>query len=198
MGPSDGHTAKMYAVTSFVSYLLPVGIVAGAMAYSMWKGKHDPATRLAMDRQDPRKHWALVAMALYQGDSGDPGYWGRNRAQSSIQDGWSTPDRDELVKLIERYISGECNVGFDKARIIWLARLGFGAGWFDEETSWRYAFDAKDAIQRTYASWLEFNQAINDGIVEWYGGDPPKARMDGRGPALQFAARTYFDKVAFR
>jgi len=148
---------------------------------------------------DPRKHWILAAMALYHGDQGgDPGYWARSRALSCIQKAWSTPDRDALIALIDRYISGECNVGFDKVRIIWLARVGFGAGWLDEETSWNYAIRAREVIQHTYGSWLELNQAINEGIVDWYRGNVPQARRDGRGPALQYAARTFFDKVPFR
>jgi hypothetical protein len=46
-----------------------------------------------------------------------------------------------LGELIRRYVQGECNVGFDKLRIIFLACLGRGAGWFDDATSWSRTAD---------------------------------------------------------
>jgi len=124
--------------------------------------------RFLADRSDPRKFWAQAAIALYQNDS-DPGCWKRENALSHLQ-GWQCPDPAALVRLLQRYIEGECNIGYDKLRIIFLARAGRGAGFFDEATSWGYAFDAMTEIQRHYGSWTQLRIAMDEGRVEWYGG----------------------------
>jgi len=135
--------------------------------------------RFIADRSDPRKFWAQAAIALYQDDS-DPGCWKRDNALRCLQKGWSTPDGAELVELIQRYIQGECNVGFDKLRIIFLARAGRGAGWFDEATSWGYAFNAITELQKHYTSWEQLRVAMDEGRADWYGGkdEVPKAQLE--------------------
>lgn len=124
--------------------------------------------RFLSDRSDPRKFWAQAAIALYQDDS-DPGCWKQEHAVSCLQ-GWKTAAQPALVRLLQRYIKGECNVGFDKLRIIYLARAGRGAGFLDEATSWGYAFDAMTEIQRHYVSWEQLRVAMDDGRAQWYGG----------------------------
>jgi hypothetical protein len=151
------------------------------------------------DRADPRKHWAQAAIALYQ-DSDDPAYWSQDDARHLIQNGWSTPDRNELVELIQRYIGGECNVGFDKLRIIFLARLGRGAGWFDDVTSWDYVFPAIGEIQSRYGSWEELKVAMDEGRADWYGGasEVPKAQHELAKRGWANLARNFLGRVAFR
>lgn len=173
--------------------------VAVVMAATWWQ-RRSPQTKHLMDRRDPRKSWAQAAMALYQGDAGDPGYWSKSDATSLIQQGWSTANRDELVDLIHRYIDGECNVGFDKIRIIWLARLGYGAGWFDEATSWGYVFGAAEDLRRTYGSWPEVKQAVSEGRVQWYGGPDqvPPQQLNKAEQSYAYANKTFFASVPFR
>jgi hypothetical protein len=159
-----------------------LGVVLVVMVgYSLLRSKQggggdDPSLA---DRVDPRKHWAQAAIALYQ-DTNDPGYWSERDAQHLIQNGWSTADRNELVELIQRYVQGECNVGFDKLRIIFLARLGRGAGWFDDATSWNYVFTAIAELQRRYGAWSELKTAMDEGRADWYGGanEVPKAQHE--------------------
>ncbi|HEY6728048.1 MAG TPA: DUF1266 domain-containing protein [Polyangiaceae bacterium] len=133
--------------------------------------------RFHADRSDPRKFWAQAAIALYQDDS-DPGCWKPELARNRLQKGWSTADGSELVELIQSYIKGECNLAFDKLRIIFLARAGRGAGWFDEATSWAYAFNAITELQRGYTSWEQLRVAMDEGRADWYGGkdEVPKAQ----------------------
>jgi hypothetical protein len=124
-------------------------VLVVVFGYSFLAGKRggggaDPSIA---DPADPRKHWAQAAIALYQ-DTNDPAYWSERDAQHLIQNGWSTADRNELLELIQRYVQGECNLGFDKLRIIFLARLGRGAGWFDDATSWNYVFPAIVSAKR--------------------------------------------------
>jgi hypothetical protein len=154
--------------------LIVVVVVLVAFAVIMNRSKGRPANdgfdqdRFFSDRSDPRKFWAQAAIALYQNDS-DPGCWKQDNAVRCLQ-GWKTPDQPALVRLLQRYVNGESNLGFDKLRIIYLARAGRGAGWFDEATSWGYAFDAMAAIKSHYGSWEQLRVAMEEGREQWYGG----------------------------
>lgn len=152
------------------------------------------------DRADPRKHWAQAAQALYQGILGDAGYWSQSDAVKRLSKGWSTSSRQELIELINSYIQGECNVAFDKLRIIFLARVGKAASWLDEQTSWGYAFQAIHDLQSNYRSWEELRDAMIEGRAEWYGGasevPPQQNELSKAGYAL--AAANYFAAVPFR
>lgn len=179
-------------------YLGFVGLVIAYLTYGRVANKK-PDQSLA-DRQDPKKHWAQAAIALYQGDVGDAGYWSGNQARDKLSGGWSTNTRDELIELIQRYIDGECNVGFDKLRIIWLARLGRGAGWIDDATSWNYAFAAIAELQRTYGSWPELYEAMKVGRAEWYGGadQVPAGTLKLNETAYAYATKQFFGSVPYR
>ncbi len=184
----------------WLSYVLAFATVAGVAAFYTISQRRKPAVRQLQDRADPRKRWAQAVMAIYQGDAGDPGYWDRQRATSSIQKGWSTPDVAELTKLIDKYMRGECNVGFDKIRIVWLARLGFGAGWYDEATSWRYVFAAQAALQQAYGSWLELRAAVEEGRAQWYGGAAkvPDAQLRNAETNFSYALKTLLGNLPYR
>jgi hypothetical protein len=96
----------------------------------------------------------------------DPGYWKQKDALAEMAN-WSTPDRKELLELLTLYEGKEINVAFDKARIAWLARVGFAAGWLSEQESWEYVRRAAIASQAAYAGWDDFAEAVVAGAVEW-------------------------------
>lgn len=154
--------------------------------------------RFLADRTDPRKFWAQAAIALYQ-DNTDPGCWKQQNALQCLQQGWSTPNAGELVELIQSYIRGECNLAFDKLRIIFLARAGRGAGWFDEATSWNYAFSAMAELQRHYTSWEQLRVAMDEGRAEWYGGrdQVPQRQLEMSDRAWNNLRTNYMPQVPF-
>lgn len=194
-----------------LSHLLYLGVVVAIMAgyyfYNNRRSQNPSATldddgfdraRFHADRSDPRKFWAQAAIALYQDDT-DPGCWKQANALRCLQKGWSTPNGAELVELIQSYIQGECNLAFDKLRIIFLARAGRGAGWFDEATSWNYAFNAIADIQRSYGSWEQLRHAMDEGRAEWYGGksEVPKAQLELSNRGWQHLQTEYMPYVPF-
>lgn len=152
------------------------------------------------DRADSRKHWVQAAQALYQSFVGDAGYWSVKEATNCLSKGWSTSNRQELIELIDRYISGECNVAFDKLRIIFLARVGKGAGWLDDDTSWNYAFQAIKDIQANYSSWEELRDAMADGRADWYGGvsEVPPQQLEMNKAGYQLLVENFTTTVPFR
>jgi hypothetical protein len=185
---------------SWLSYALAVTTVVAIASVYTWSQRRKPEVKVLVDRADPRKHWAQAIMAIYQGDAGDPGYWDRRRATESIQQGWSTPDVAELTQLIEKYVRGECNVGFDKVRIVWLARLGLGAGWYDDATSWRYVFAAQAALQQAYGSWIELRAAVVEGREQWYGGAAkvPQAQVQNADRHFSYALQKFLNHLPYR
>jgi hypothetical protein len=185
---------------SWMSYVLGAATVAVIATVYTWSQRRRPDVKQLRDRADPRKYWAQAVMAIYQGEAGDPGYWDRKRATETIQKGWSTPDAAELTALIERYVSGECNVGFDKIRIVWLARLGFAARWYDEATSWRYVFAAQTALQQAHGSWIELRAAVEVGREQWYGGAAKVPEVQARNADRNFsyALKTFLGHLPYR
>lgn len=162
--------------------------------------RQSPAHRSRKDAADPDRRWVQGVLAIYRGDAGDPGYWSRDRAAEEITKGWSTPDARELEQLIQRYIAGECNVAFDKVRIIWLARIGAGAGWLDEAASWRLCLDAKRALQAAYPDWPTMIAATEQGRAQWYGGAHkiPPAELERKQAHARYAQSTILHAVTFR
>ena len=191
----------------FWVYLIAGAVVLAIVAFTVIanrgkSGEQDAddgfdRARFLADRSDPRKFWAQAAIALYQNDS-DPGCWKQETALSHLE-GWQCPDPPALVRLLQRYIEGECNIGYDKLRIIFLARAGRGAGFFDEATSWAYAFDAITAIQRHYGSWTQLRLAMDDGRAEWYGGkdEVPAATLEMSQNGWAKLTTTYEHQVPF-
>lgn len=123
--------------------------------------------RYLADRMDPLRRWAHGALATYRGvDAADPGYWKQKDALAEMEN-WTTPDRAELVRLLSHYERHEINPAFDKARIVWLARVGFAAGWLSEQESWEYVRRAAEASRSGYPSWDQFAEAVVAGAIEW-------------------------------
>lgn len=85
-------------------------------------------------------------------------------------------------------------------RIIWLARIGAGAGWLDEATSWGYALQSKTALQYGYTGWPALATGLEQGRAQWYGGEdqvPPQERQR-RQEHYQLAQQHFFPTCPFR
>jgi hypothetical protein len=143
-------------------------LVAGLLAFSFWMRRRAPEhdRRYLADRALPLRAFTHGALATYRGNVGDPGYWQRADALAEMEQ-WSTPDVQELARLLEVYRSGEINLAFDKVRIIWLSRLGFACGWFDEGVSWRYVAEAVYALRAGYRGWEEVARDVELGAIQW-------------------------------
>lgn len=158
-------------VTAFAGLAggLLVLVVVGALVLvpKLWRRapEHDP--RYLADRTDPLRAFAQGALAAYRGNVGDPGYWSPSDALAEMTESWSTPDRKELIELLESYRSGEINVGFDKVRIIWLSRVAHGCGWFDAASSWGHVAEAVQALRARYAGWEALAADLEAGAIAW-------------------------------
>lgn len=155
----------------YVGYLALAIVVLGVLTVvsrmRLKSGGPQYDARYLADRAVPLRRWAQAALATYRGNVGDPGYWDPRVALSEMTESWSTPDREELVSLLDGYRRGEINVAFDKIRIIWLSRVAFGCGWFDEHTSWGYVHEAALAIRASYRSWDQVAKDVENGAIAW-------------------------------
>src|SRR5690606_27175766 len=111
--------------------------------------------------------WVHGVLAVYRGDAGDPAYWDRECALMQAQ-GWSMEGPADLQELLDRYHHGEINLAFDKARLIWLARVGQGAGWLAEGTSWQWCEAGAQALRAYYPDWASFRAELEQGRAAWY------------------------------
>lgn len=196
--------SPMPEVAVLSPYLVGGVTVLGIVGYWLWARRnaagsgHDP--RYYADRQDPQRYWVQAVYAVYRGDVGDPAYWDPEDARREIQQGWSTPDREQLLALIQRYVAGECTPAFDHVRIIWLARLGAGAGWLDEATSWGYALQSKAMLQYGYTGWPALVAGLEQGRAQWYGGEDqvPPGERERREEHHRFAQQHFLPFCPFR
>jgi hypothetical protein len=146
--------------------LLVVAALLVVQSKLAWRApEHD--SRYLADRSDPIRAFAQGALAAYRGNVGDPGYWKQSDALAEMTESWSTPNREELVDLLESYRRGEINLGFDKVRIIWLSRVALGCGWFDATTSWHYVAEAVQALRASYGGWEALAADIEAGAIAW-------------------------------
>jgi hypothetical protein len=116
---------------------------------------------------DPLAAWAQGVIALYRGDVGDPGAWSRADADEHLSH-WSCPDRAALVGLLERYHQGETDLpGWDKARLIFLARVGAARGDLTAEESWEHVRQARSGMA-SIADWADLASQVERGKLSWY------------------------------
>jgi hypothetical protein len=147
--------------------LVVVGVLTVLSMSKLFRRAPEHDHRYLADRSVPLRCFAQGACAAYRGNVGDPGYWKREDALREMTESWSTPDRQELVDLLDGYRKGEINLAFDQVRIIWLSRVAFGCGWFDEATSWGYVQHAAHAIRARHRSWDEVARDLEAGAIEW-------------------------------
>jgi hypothetical protein len=151
----------------FAAALLVVGVMGAFSLSKLLRRSPEHDSRYLGDRNVPLRRFAQGAAAAYRGNVGDPGYWARPDALSEMTESWSTPDARELSELLEGYRAGEINLAFDKVRIVWLARVAFACGWFDEATSWGYVNEACHALRSRYRGWDEVARDVEAGAIEW-------------------------------
>jgi len=177
------------------------GLVVAVAVWFFWPQKgcdHDcKHPRYLADRQDPLRHWVHGVMAVYRGDAGDPAYWDAACATRQSR-GWGLEKPEDLYELLERYRDGEINAAFDKARLIWLARLGQALGWLNEQQSWEWCRLAADQLRRQYPDWTLFAQELQDGRARWYDGQVPAEELARSHEAYRFATQAVLPPLAFR
>lgn len=193
----EGLVALLGSCVGLVCLALVVALV-GFLGWRWWNARDDDP-RLLADRAVPLRRWAQAVMGVYQGDCGDPGYWDAEQCRSIMTNGWSTPNRAELDALLDRYHRGESNVAFDKARIVWLARMGAGTGWLSEAESWDHVARAYVPLVAEVDGWDRFAALVREGVTGWYGGESkmPADRLENLDEAMAWG-RAHHAKVPWR
>jgi hypothetical protein len=151
-----------------------------------------PGSTLPAYREDhrvPERRLVHAFLALYTGNDGDPKHTMSQQANiDHLQQGWTTPDAAELVKLMDRYeVRGECNTAFDLIRAIKLARHGAGAGWISDDESWQRCYRCAARLKQKYQRWEDVYVDFQAGRVDWYKGVGKPIPPD----AYQYYAQRY-------
>ena len=144
--------------------LMVVAVLAvGFFLFRSGKPKIDG--RQIKDESDPLRAWSQVAIRLYSNQIDDPGYWPKAKATQHLQT-WSIDDVAGLEELLDDFAGDR--TGFDIARRIWLARVGFAQGYVGEGRSWQVAKESQETAQRRFNSWAEYAQDVSQGLVAWH------------------------------
>ena len=171
------------------------------LVWFFWPGGghvHDCSEpRYQADRADPRRRWVHGVLAVYRGDAGDPAYWDRECALAQAR-AWGCEQPQDLHELIDRYHRGEINLAFDKARLIWLARVAQGTGWLGEGHSWQWCESAAAALRAEYPDWSSFRADMEQGRAAWYDGAVPPEQVAQAGANWGFAQAQVLAQLPFR
>ena len=108
-------------------------------------------------RRGLARGWSAQAICLYAGLRGHPCSFRRVE--------WVREHADELDE--------NSLVAWDLARVVSLARWGFGVGYFSREEAWAWIMPATREIQNSFGSWEELGEDYLLGRSFW-GGEPEK------------------------
>jgi hypothetical protein len=155
----------------------------GAADPNACAGVDDP--RYVADHRIPLRAWAHGVLSIYVGRCADPGLHGTEYSQGVLQNGWSLKGPDDLRRLIGNYERGEIGLAFDKARIVRLARHGWGAGWLSEDECWQRIAAAQEAIRQRYGDWESFITDFRQERQRWWTDVAGNAMPDGDRQAME-------------
>ncbi|ADD41481.1 DUF1266 domain-containing protein [Stackebrandtia nassauensis] len=104
---------------------------------------------------------------------------GRTGISRALERDWGIRDREGMVAQIESLardghreqfaqagIPGKY-LAWDYARALWMQRMGFILGWFDEEYCWDTMLPLARDVQRHYSGWAEMNHWYLEGRRLW-------------------------------
>jgi hypothetical protein len=120
-------------------------------------------------RRGPKvaSRWAHGAYGLWSGAE-DSGTWPSERAQQSLQSWYGIGDRPALMRQVESLKTGPAHAAaWDMCRAIDLLRIGFAAGYLDEDDCWEHVRQVSLLLQKQYKSWEELGAAFERGMHNW-------------------------------
>jgi hypothetical protein len=111
--------------------------------------------------------WAHGVYGLWSGAE-DSGTWAAERAQQSLQSWYGISDRPSLMKLVEGLKSGApASAAWDMVRAVDILRIGFAAGYLDEDDCWEKVRQVAQVLQTKYSSWEELGTHFERGMHAW-------------------------------
>lgn len=111
--------------------------------------------------------WAHGAYGLWSGAE-DSGTWPRERAQQSLQSWYGIDDRPALMRYVEGLKAAAApTAAWDMVRAVDLLRMGFAAGYLDEDDCWEHVRQVAMVLQKHYSSWEQLGSAFERGMHDW-------------------------------
>lgn len=137
-----------------VAVVLVLGVIIGIVSM---KGGASTAQR-----------WTQGAIGIWSGAE-DSGTWPGDRAKQSLQSWYGITDRPSLMKMVEglKGSAGRDSASWDMVRAIDLIRMGFAAGYLDEDDCWEKVKQVRELLQKQFTSWEELATAFERGMHAW-------------------------------
>ncbi len=150
----------------FVNDNLPL-VIGGAAAVVVILGA---VIGVVSMRSGPKTaaRWAHGVYGLWSGAE-DSGTWPAERARQSLQSWYGITDRATLKNHIE-VLKGAAapQAAWDMVRAVDLLRIGFAAGYLDEDDCWEAVRQVALVLQKHYKSWEELGAAFERGMLAWH------------------------------
>jgi hypothetical protein len=155
----------MDSPTQFITDNLPL-IIGGVAAVVIILGV---VIGMITMRSGPKTaaRWAHGVYGLWSGAE-DSGTWPSERAQQSLQNWYGITDRATLKQHVERLkAAARPEAAWDMVRGVDLLRMGFAAGYLDEDDCWEAIRQVALVLQQHYKSWEELGTAFERGMNAW-------------------------------
>ncbi len=111
--------------------------------------------------------WAHGVYGLWSGAE-DSGTWANDRAQQSLKSWYGITDRPTLMKMVESLKqAGKESAAWDMVRAVDLIRMGFAAGYLDEDDCWEKVRQVALELQKHHTSWEELGTSFERGMHGW-------------------------------
>jgi hypothetical protein len=84
---------------------------------------------------------------------------------------WEIRTRQDLLEEIRKLLRDDrdaTRIGWNYPRAINLARLGYAAGFLQENEAWSLLIPAAERLQKTFSSWQELGQTYLNARARWY------------------------------
>lgn len=88
-----------------------------------------------------------------------------------LERSWDITSREQLLSEIHELLGNDSSsllIGWNYPRAVNLARLGFAAGYLQENEAWKLIMPAAARLQQTFSSWQELGQVYMDARVQFY------------------------------
>jgi hypothetical protein len=141
-------------IVGVVAVVLVLGVIIGIVSM---KGGASTAQR-----------WTHGAIGIWSGAE-DSGTWPESRAKQSLQSWYGITDRPSLMKMVEslKGSAGRDSASWDMVRAIDLIRMGFAAGYLDEDDCWEKVKQVRELLQKQFTSWQDLATAFERGMHAW-------------------------------
>lgn len=151
--------------------IIGVIVIGGIVQAVRWaKNLVADNPRTLEDRAIPLRKFAQGAMFIITGTD-DYGYEDQAEVREGINEWWGIESGEEAIETVQELTATQATepsqLSWDLVRAIHVSRMAAGAGYLDNDTSWRLVEPAAKKLQASFNDWPEVGDAYVVAKVAW-------------------------------